>query len=280
MALPPVTEVNGTRVSFVDKVDQLAAVVSHLRYDEAIGVDLEGEALGRYGTILTLQLHSSGRDPVVYVVDVMLLGSSAFEDAGLRRLLESESPKKLFFDVRADANALFYHFNVRMVPQGVVDLQLLATCAMVRQGNSAEYLTGLAALMRNPRYLTHLSRDQRARIQEVKGIAAKLFQPEHGGSYAVWRSRPLDPVLLEYVTDVQYFHHLHRQLQKSATGLSEPLLQATARRIDFAHSEGYSRNLDRDFFRLADTQLLTDVRAALGIAAPWQEHSYQSRRRY
>ena len=41
-----------------------------------------------------------------------------------------------------------------------------------------------------------LSPPEAAALTQIKQAGLQLFAPERGGSYAVWRARPLDPVLV------------------------------------------------------------------------------------
>jgi exonuclease 3'-5' domain-containing protein 1 len=48
---------------------------------------------------------------------------------------------------------------------------------------------------------------ERLRLDALKKAGTKLFAPERGGSYDVWRDRPMPPVLIEYCAlDVRYLH--------------------------------------------------------------------------
>eukprot|EP00392_Amoebophrya_sp_AT5.2_P008017 g8036.t1 len=62
----------------------------------------------------------------VYLIDVVALGRSAFDDSvcypNLRTVLESDRLEKILFDCRQDVEALFFHFDVLV--KNVYDLQI------------------------------------------------------------------------------------------------------------------------------------------------------------
>jgi exonuclease 3'-5' domain-containing protein 1 len=238
-----VVNVNGARVCMVSTVAALAAVTARLSACPAVAVDLEGVDLGRQGRVATLQLCGATRD-VTYIVDVVTLGSAAFSaKAGLRALLESATIKKLFFDVRTDANALHHLHGVSMPPASIVDLQLLDVCSAIARGRPLTKLGGLGFLLERTPH-GGLSAAERGRMAVVKQSARGLFSPELGGSYGVWLQRPLTRLLLEYAADVRFFHALERSLSDAIAGLGNrvrgALLAAVTRRLELAHGLAYS----------------------------------------
>lgn len=106
-------------------------------------LDLEGQNLGRNGTLDILQLYHRNSH-TTYLIRVHKLGHDAFDTPGtetamtLRDLLENVFIPKVLFDVRKDSEALFEHFGVKL--QCVRDLQLMEVAA--RTGNK-KYLKGL-----------------------------------------------------------------------------------------------------------------------------------------
>ena len=52
-----------------------------------------------------------------------VLGARAFDQGGLKELLESRRVRKIIYDGRADADALFHLFGVRL--SNVYDVQVL-----------------------------------------------------------------------------------------------------------------------------------------------------------
>jgi hypothetical protein len=93
---------------------------------------------------------------------------------------------------------LFFLFGVAL--GGVVDLQLLDVAQRLLAGVPCARVSGLGFVCeRTPR--AGLSPRERERLAAVKRDARALFAPELGGSYDVWKARPLPAVLFEYCTD-------------------------------------------------------------------------------
>ena len=89
-------------------------------------IDLEGVNLSRFGKIAIMQMLLPP-SPIVYLVDVHVLGPEAFrvaaESTSLKSILESKTTYKVFFDIRNDLDALYAHFGVSVA--GLIDLQVL-----------------------------------------------------------------------------------------------------------------------------------------------------------
>ncbi|TDZ13982.1 hypothetical protein C8035_v002944 [Colletotrichum spinosum] len=171
----------------------------------SIYVDLEGENLSRMGTVSILQIYASSKKHT-YIVDVRLLGAQAFQTNGakgvsLRHILESPAIPKVFFDVRNDSDALYSHFRVDL--DGVHDLQLmeLATRSFNRRN-----VAGLGKCIEKDALL---SSADLAVFKQTKEQGVRLFDPNLGGSYAVFNQRPLSQAILDYcVQDVEYLPRL------------------------------------------------------------------------
>jgi len=139
-----------------------------------------------------------------YVFDICTLGRSAFTRGGLKDFLEGTTTEKIIYDGRADADALYHGFGVDLSKGKYCDVQYL----YCKKFNSATdpYLKGLGKAMEKAQWL---SRDERSRLNDVKSIGTRLFAPEKGGTYEVWRRRPLGPDLLAYaVADVVHLHEM------------------------------------------------------------------------
>lgn len=106
-------------------------------------LDLEGQNLGRDGTLDILQLYHRNSH-TTYLVRIHKLGHDAFDTPGtetamtLRGLLENEFIPKVLFDVRNDSDALFSHFGVKL--RCVRDLQLMEVAA---RNDNKKWLNGL-----------------------------------------------------------------------------------------------------------------------------------------
>lgn len=102
----------GPPAILVDTVEACAAQCERLAQAGAIAIDFEGVNLGREGELLLAQLAAD--DGQVVLIDVAKLGASAFDEGGLRALLQSEDVLKLIFDARSDADALFHLCGCRL----------------------------------------------------------------------------------------------------------------------------------------------------------------------
>ena len=175
-------------------------------------VDFEGVDLCRDGELLLAQC--AAPDGRVVLIDVAVLGvQAAFEEGGLKALLESEDVLKIIYDGRSDADSLFHTCATRLT--NVCDCQVL--CALHRdqtmggsesssRGPAKARLPGLArALMA----CSSIASDEGKALAALKKAVQPLFVPELGGSYETWRERPLSPALLEYAAaDVAHLHTL------------------------------------------------------------------------
>ena len=85
-------------------VDSVSACRHHcerLTHAGVVAIDFEGVNLCREGELILAQLAAA--DGPVVIIDVLQLGDSAFDEGGLRDLLESTSVLKLIFDGRTEA---------------------------------------------------------------------------------------------------------------------------------------------------------------------------------
>ncbi len=126
-------------VVLVDTRQAVTSALLALASAQTIAVDCEGVDLDRNGKLCLLALSPSVEK--VYLFDVSVLGKDAFtsEAAGVtvKGLLESSTVRKLLYDVRADSDALYHQFGVRLA--GVLDLQVAGG---VRRGAGAVYGKG------------------------------------------------------------------------------------------------------------------------------------------
>jgi exonuclease 3'-5' domain-containing protein 1 len=233
----------------------------------ALAVDLEGVALSRAGEVCVVQIAAARRGAPVYLFDVVALGAAAFDGPrSLRGLLEDGALDKLFFDVRSDANALFFLHGVEV--RGVLDLQLADVAARLARGVACDRVAGLAHIVeRTP--AAGLRGDERAELVRVKAAAHALFVPERGGSYEVWRARPLPPLLRAYCTDAALFFALRASYDAALAPLGararDALDAAAARRLALAHSDAFDKS-DRAGLTAVDAQLAADIAAAVAAA--------------
>merc|ERR1712048_1146018 len=155
-----------------------------LKYDE-LAVDIEGVRLSRRGEICIVQVANKTKD--VFLFDVTTLGNAAFSN-GLKEVLESETVTKLFYDLRGDTDALFHLHGV--TPRNILDMQVLCQKAV---GGDSMFLLGIAKAMGFV-----LPPAERQKMNEIKTKGVALFAPDRGGSFEVWKKRPLKEVLIRY----------------------------------------------------------------------------------
>ncbi|KPI90771.1 hypothetical protein ABL78_0004 [Leptomonas seymouri] len=157
-----------------------------------IALDLEGRSLSRHGSIciITLATYST-----VYIIDMVLLGDQALgEHSALKAVLESNSITKLMFDCRADCDALFFLYQVRL--RNVCDLQISSCFALFPFSRRLPSMKGVFRAL-------GLFADEDT---DIKNAGRHLFNPNSGGSFDRWEERPLPDILLQYcAVDVKYF---------------------------------------------------------------------------
>ena len=172
-----------------------------------------------------------------------VLGQAAFDEGGLRELLQSETVLKIIYDCRTDADALYHLCATKLT--NVCDCQVL--CAFYRDKQlaierslgggtaqeAAQHTSGQKPS--SPAWAEHsrcarASRPRRERRSQRSRRPQPLV-PEYGGSYESWRQRPLSPALLEYAAaDVAHLHTLRASWSHLCT--EERMSEVTSERIE------------------------------------------------
>ncbi|KAG2008782.1 hypothetical protein CC2G_014176 [Coprinopsis cinerea AmutBmut pab1-1] len=157
-----------------------------------IAVDLEGVKLNRYGRVCIVQMKLDVSN-TVWLLDVTTLGSIAFDHAdgvgrSVRWILQHPGIKKLFYDVRNDADALWNIYRIDM--RNVLDLQILELAVRHSNKRPTRNLNGLARSIES--YL-----NPSPQWKQVKEAGIRLFSPPYG-SYEVFEQRPLDETIMVY----------------------------------------------------------------------------------
>ena len=206
-------------VTIVDSQPSVAALVDALQNlpinPPSLYLDLEGIKLSRNGLISIMQIFVQPTDQV-YLLDILILRETAFNTPGqsgtdLRAILQSESVPKVFFDVRNDADALFAHFGVSM--EGVVDVQLMEVAS---RRHSKRFLAGLGKCIEKD---AQLKGEAIKQWKATKDKGLSLFAPERGGSYEIFKNRPLQEDIIAYCAqDVIYLPLLWDIYSKSMDG--------------------------------------------------------------
>jgi len=239
----------------------------------SVAVDLEGVDLGASGEICIIQCSTARRGAPIWLFDVVALGGALFAPGGgggggeggesLRDLLEDASLPKLLWDVRSDVNALFFLFGVR--PRGLVDLQLADVAQRKLAGVPCAKVAGLGFVCERTPH-ARLTAAERERLAAVKAGALRLFAPEKGGTYSVWKARPLPAELLEYCTDSCLFFSLWASYVAEVPALaaggafSAALDAAVARRLELAMTADWE-TADKQAVIGIDAAFLADLEA-------------------
>lgn len=202
-------------------------------------IDLEGENLSRHGSISLPQIFVLPNN-FTYLVDVYRLQNEAFTTThgvhgnNLKAILESEAIPKVMFDVRADSDALYSHFQIELA--GIQDLQLfeLATRHFPKR-----FVNGLAKCIERD---ANLSWAEKSRWRMAKEKGRKLFAPELGGNYQVFNVRPLTEDIMTYcVQDVQFLPRLWSHYRLKLTPFWKAKIEkATRDRIALSKSHDFS----------------------------------------
>ena len=224
-------------VVHVNTEGQLFEVSEKLSCSSAIAFDCEGVDLGRHGPLTVATFGTLDNNSPIYVVDVQVLGGDKVfsESNAFKELLEGETPK-IMFDCRADSDALFHQFGVKL--NGVLDMQIMDQATRI-------YLRGEAV----PQRCEYLSPTFIPRLPNMDAVAkrsglsiTKLPCPHSFGS-SVWSKRPLDPTAIAYaaqdvhvIREIQTAQHssVTKALLTSANNLW-PKLEAAVRE----HSQRY-----------------------------------------
>jgi exonuclease 3'-5' domain-containing protein 1 len=165
----------------------------------SIALDIEGVDLCREGEVCIIQVHVAN-EQTTYLIDITTMGSAAFTEGGLGDVITGETTK-VMFDCRSDADALFHKYGLRLA--NVIDVQVLYCRHRDRErGHRDRYVKGLKHAFDAFSGIPYLEQEQLATLKDQGRL---LFAPEKGGSYDVWRARPLDPVLAKYAaSDVKH----------------------------------------------------------------------------
>lgn len=175
-----------------------------------VAVDFEGVKLNRTGQLCLLQMTCSNMPSCVYVVDVYLLPQALHfkspSGISLQRIFEDQEILKLWFDPRNDVDALFHQFQIR--PQHVFDLQLAEVAGRRSKGLQVHFVPSLQKCVAGCDRLDFM---QKHFAEFINRSGKQLFEPDYGGSYEVFRKRPLlDDLLIYAAHDCRYMHMLYQ----------------------------------------------------------------------
>uniref|UniRef100_A0A7S1C7D2 3'-5' exonuclease domain-containing protein n=1 Tax=Bicosoecida sp. CB-2014 TaxID=1486930 RepID=A0A7S1C7D2_9STRA len=222
-------------IRFIDTAAGVSDAVTALAGAASVALDLEGINLGRSGTPVLMQA-TAGDGTTIWLIDLAALGAAAFDTPGadaaagttMRDILAHATaptaplgsaapsaaaddprsfPELLLIDCRADNDALWAKYGVKLDAPRVRDLQLYDVAfraVSTNRGTAPKHLQG-GAKMR----AAAVERGTLPPSPTFDEAAKALFAPELGGTYDVWLARPLDETLVSYAAaDVAELHRL------------------------------------------------------------------------
>lgn len=155
-------------------------------------IDLEGNALGRHGSISILSLTSLLSK---YLIDIHSLKEAAFSatttsGTSLKAIPTSPTIPKAAFDIRNDSDALFSLFKVSV--DGIKDLRFMELAT--RKG-SRIFVSSLAKCIEKDGPICAAAKAEWSLAKE-RGL--RLLDPKKQGRYEVFDERPLKPEIVQY----------------------------------------------------------------------------------
>jgi len=220
------------KVVVVNNIEQSAQICADIvARQPCVGVDLEGVNLGRTGRLSIVTIATAEH---VYLFDVTMLRETVFHEGKLRDVLTNMNIVKLLFDCRADQDALFFLYGVKL--ERVCDLQVMAVDRFCPKG------IRVIGMKTTFQYLNLFTKSD----AETKEKGGEYFVPEKGGSYDVWEVRPLNPLLVDYcAVDVKFFFLAFRMLQNYQTR-GFKIGEARIEKV-ISSTEPLPQNSERDF---------------------------------
>jgi hypothetical protein len=183
------------------------AAVKDLHGKSAYAFDSEGVNLGRSPGSLTAATISSLDNPVIYVIDVQVLGGDKVfsrTEPSLAQILEGGA-SIITLDCRSDSDALFHHFGVKLA--NVCDVQILDQAERILSGE----LPPKRCIFLTDSYVPHLA--SMGAVAERLGvdIPGTTTAPHKLDSKA-WEKRPLKEEAIAYAaSDVQFIREMHNK---------------------------------------------------------------------
>lgn len=219
--------------SLITSVPDLKTFLSSIQKDKTLYLDLEGNNLGRHGSIslITVLVHPGNQ---TRLIDVQALGSEAFttpsvEGTTLKSLLENPEVPKFLWDLRNDADALWSLFEVSIA--GVTDIQLLENAS--RGSRNKTFLNGLEKAIRFDLTLGTVERERWVRTKDE----IKTRMPA-----GIFSTRPLDAKTVLYcANDVNYLPALQTVYERR---ISPPWLAKAKNHSQQRAIEARSPNYD------------------------------------
>ncbi|KAJ5318316.1 hypothetical protein N7476_004736 [Penicillium atrosanguineum] len=203
-------------------------------------IDIEGEWLGRNGnlSLLTVLVYPGRGLELPHIIDIHTLGSTAFSTVGkraksLKDILESPKILKVFFDVRNNSDALYAHHGIEL--HGVRDIQLMESAARPTT-KSRKFLNSLSRCIED--VLKGRERDQ-WELSKERGDG--LWNPEKGGSYRVFNTRPLSNEISSYcVGDIQHLPALYHKYHLATGRWGKLIAEESQKRVSESQTIKYN----------------------------------------
>lgn len=257
------THVQQFRHVQVDTKEALLDALEKLKGFTQYALDCEGIYLGRRGslTILTVKAIDESGDPTLhpaYVFDVQQLdGAMVFDASGgfLKDMIENPMIKKITFDCRADSDALWHQFRVKLT--NVLDLQVYDQAVRIHEGESAPARRGTFLPYIPPMRSVAPKHVASRTMRELRGGR----EPPHKSDEGVWGIRPLPVVAWIYAAaDVHLIDLVLRSMK--ARNVSSHLLL----RVDI-HSDRYTKHFRErvmEVRHVQDKNFIMEERSILG----------------
>ncbi|XP_063416896.1 piRNA biogenesis protein EXD1-like [Mytilus trossulus] len=169
-----------TKDKFIEAMKELQ---EKIRNKQMIAVDCEGVDLSRFGSVTLVNI---GTRDLVYLIDILKIGNSVFDD-GLRSILEDSGTEKLMFDCREDADALLHIHKVKL--NGVLDVQILEVNNRIHV-----YRNGYTKIRSLKHCLELFVTDDTLLNVKLQGRSSMSM------SSNIWEKRPLDESMLKYAS--------------------------------------------------------------------------------
>jgi len=187
-------------VRIVNTPERLSTTLDDLGVCAFLSVGLKSSSLCAQGSISLLSLKASG---VVHLIDIQSLGERAFSQTdkkktSLRKILQSSSIKKLFFDVRNASHALFGLYGIRL--KNVIDVQLFDVAT--KPASMRKYVWGLDKAVACGGVLPSMAVGD---FCEARRIFAEEFITSRGGDGSRIEARPLSQSLIAHTAMDVYF---------------------------------------------------------------------------
>lgn len=197
----------------IEDMESVKSMIDKLSKYKEIAFDCEGVDLSRSGPLTLASFIGCAKkddnddenndEEIVYIVDVKkidhkILFPKSSTNISLKTILESSEYLKVMFDSRADSDALFHQFGVKLY--NVLDLQVYDQGCRIANGERPPapsngwipFVKGMKSVMIN-----YIPYDTRKKLGE--GIPAP-----HSNNSQVWGKRPLSENSLKYASDDVY----------------------------------------------------------------------------